>query len=135
MQIEKEFKLERSVSSLKEILTNLKKFGAYHPLIQKVIYDDRFDSFIVKEKPFSFIPVSFSYTCIVEEEEERIIYHVNDIPFVKLKMDYSFKTIDRDHTELVLKINLGGPKWITKLMAKKMMEAQNILWDQVKAYT
>lgn len=135
MIVEKKYTVEREIEEVKAIILDLIKFGAYHPLIKKVIFEEATSSYKIIEQPFSWIPISFSYTAIVKEENDALLYLIDDIPFIKALIQFELSEAEDEGTTIKVKINLTGPSLITKLVGAKMFEAQRQLWDKVQEYT
>lgn len=122
----------KSLAEVREIFSNLKAYGDFHPLIHKVtplekVVNDDFTFFKIHERPYSWLPIKISYFALVCRKDQTIEYTIKGIPFSQPKVSYQLTSLSSHSTQLDYKLNIKGLPIIRSILKKKMVQAQEDL--------
>lgn len=91
------FRIKKRKNIVFDYLTDMQKFVSVHPVITKIVENDNSNknSYLVYETlKFGFIPISFTYSVIVESnfDENLVVISAIVMRFTKIKMTFALKS-------------------------------------------
>lgn len=131
-EFEKTYISKGSIEEIRTILSDLEVYGELHPLIQTVkqhAADE--NSYIIKEKPYSWIPITIKYYARVRVIENQIIYKINGLPLTEAKIKYTLEEINDGETSIIYKLELMSKLVGQRILANKMIKAQDQLMKSI----
>ncbi len=134
MQVTKKetFQINKTKEQIRAFLSNMEDYGAYHPLITSAEPIDAERSlFIIKEKPFSWLPIRIKYKAKVQVLGRVIIYETFGIPLNKAILEFRTENEGLNHTTVNLKVVVKGPILISSFLASKILKAQKHLFNKL----
>jgi len=124
-----EHTINKSKDEVQQVIEDLERYGKFHPLITNVekINDGNFK---VKERPYSWLPISIGYRVFVEElTAEKAVYGFSSLVWFKPKFTYRLESQSLDTTKIQLAIRIEGPPIGRQILINKMVAAQLQLWQ------
>lgn len=128
--------IKRNGAEIRPILTDLTKYAQYHPLIIEAIpypeTPERGQLFKIVEQPYPNLPFRVTYRVKVAIQDEKIIYSISGIPFLKPIIKYDLKQMDNSQTEVTFHLSIRGIRIFAAILEKKIIEAQHILMKKIE---
>lgn len=104
MKYERQYIISRGINQVVDLYRCFEKLGAYHPLIKGVAYlgDDSAANriYVLREQPFSWLPICIKYKAIVSYSKECIEYDLCGIPFLDAKIRLRFEELASKETRV-----------------------------------
>lgn len=136
MQLTKLYKLKGQINEIKKILVDLTIYGRLHPLIVNVIPQGEETNvgqrYKIIERPYGWLPLRISYYAVVREDENQIEYQIEGLPLTRAKVNYDLKPLSDDMVEVSFELEVNGLPMANRILANKMLDAQNQLMDSIK---
>lgn len=137
MEFDKTYKVKASIETVKKYLIDLNYFGEFHPLIvrvdEKEISSIDYKEYNVLEKPFLWLPIQISYSARVRHSGESISYEITGIPFTEMNINYTLSEKSESEVDIHFNLVLGGMFMGKKILANKMISAQDVLMAKMNA--
>jgi len=131
MHINKNYIIQRSLEDSKEIFSDLKKFGQYHPLIKSVELLNsatrKLAEFKITERPFNWMPINIQYNAQVLSGEDLIEYKISGVPLLKPALKYMLEPKDEMLTKINFDLKIKGFPIANRILMFKMVKAQDAL--------
>ena len=136
METQLTYLISAPLSTVKSTLGDMKKYGALHPLIKSVTNTEgdakQLHNFRIKEKPFTWLPITIFYEAELMTTNDTIEYHITGIPLTKAYLHYDFNKISETETEVIFNLKIKSKLPGKKILQYKMIKAQNQLIEAIR---
>ncbi|MCB0686815.1 MAG: hypothetical protein KDC53_09825 [Saprospiraceae bacterium] len=129
------YRLNKSVSFVKEILMNLELYGRYHPLIRSVLLKSSKEGkyqFEITEYPFPKLPIKVQYCARVLENSIGVHYEIVGLPLHHVEFQYKIINNNDAEMQVHLDLQISGLPFIRGILAHKILKAQKELMDNIE---
>lgn len=133
MKLRRKYTINSGLSNIKALLLDLQQYGAVHPLIIQVDKTEQSYKYKIIEKPYPIVPIKINYHVLVSQEEDRIRYDLEGIPFFQVHITYllhEVKAVPVNKTVIDFSVEVIGKIMGKRILARKILKAQYGLWQR-----
>ncbi len=122
--MELQFKVNKPLRQVYEMLSDLKVYGRYHPIITDVKHIEANKYRVFETVRMGFISYHFKYPASVHSDglNSRVWYEASVMNLVKIKMDYKLDSLDTERTLLTEQLTIRSilpVHWYLRPLIKK----------------
>ncbi len=125
----KKYSVYKNVEKIRTVLTNLEIYAEIHPLIISARHLQSGPGsnkiYQIIEQPYRWLPLKIAYQAEVSVTDDTITYQIRGLPGLQPVMVYQLTSIDYGKTQIFFGLSISGNPLAQRILARKMMSAQN----------